>query len=164
MKIKTVFESRVESVELIQPSDLNVNGTLFGGALMAYVDEVAAICAYRHSQMNVATVSIDSLAFTKPVPLKAILTLRASVNRIFTKSMEIGVKVTMRLPADDFDVDVCKAYLTFVGMGANGNTTELPPVQAESSDEIRRYEQAFKRRELRFKLKEEFAKHKESPK
>jgi acyl-CoA hydrolase len=155
MNAKTIKESKVESVELIQPSDLNVNNTLFGGRLVSFVDEVAAICAYRHTQMNVATASIDQLDFRRPVPVKSILTLRASVNRVFNTSMEIGVKVTMRLHTEPGDHDVCSAYLTFVGVNEQGEPTEIPQGTPESEDEKRRYHNALKRRELRFKLKDE---------
>ncbi len=158
MEAKKVSESRVESVELVQPSDLNVNNTLFGGALVSYVDEAAAICAYRHCQGNVATASIDQLNFLTPVPVKAILTLRASVNRVYKTSMEIGVKVTMRLHTEPGDHHVCSAYLTFVGVDEKGKPTELPQVIPETEEEMRRFENALKRRQLRFQLQEQLKK------
>ena len=54
-RAKTVQESIVETVHIIRPSDLNDAGRLFGGVLMQWIDEVAALVAKRHSQMNVTT-------------------------------------------------------------------------------------------------------------
>ena len=42
------------------------------------------------------------------------------MNRVFKTSMEIGVLVTMRLPAGDRDIPVCHAYLSFVGIDEEG--------------------------------------------
>ena len=60
-RAKTVKESIVETVHIIRPSDLNDAGRLFGGVLMQWIDEVAALVAKRHSQMNVTTASVDNL-------------------------------------------------------------------------------------------------------
>lgn len=54
-RAKTVKESIVETVHIIRPSDLNDAGRLFGGVLRQWIDEVAALVAKRHSQMNVTT-------------------------------------------------------------------------------------------------------------
>ena len=62
-RAKTVQESIVETVHIIRPSDLNDAGRLFGGVLMQWIDEVAALVAKRHSQMNVTTASVDNLQF-----------------------------------------------------------------------------------------------------
>ena len=63
-RAKTVQESIVETVHIIRPSDLNDAGRLFGGVLMQWIDEVAALVAKRHSQMNVTTASVDNLMLT----------------------------------------------------------------------------------------------------
>ena len=49
-RAKTVKESIVETVHIIRPSDLNDAGRLFGGVLMQWIDEVAALVAKRHSR------------------------------------------------------------------------------------------------------------------
>ena len=70
-RAKTVKESIVETVHIIRPSDLNDAGRLFGGVLMQWIDEVAALVAKRHSQMNVTTASVDNLQFLHgPRPIK----------------------------------------------------------------------------------------------
>lgn len=63
MNIKTMQDSRTIQASLVQPSDTNYHGTIFGGSMMAYIDEVAAIAAMRHSRRPVVTASIDSIDF-----------------------------------------------------------------------------------------------------
>jgi len=89
------------------------------------------------------------LNFHYPIKLGEIVTLQASVNRAFTTSMEIGVLVTatgaQRRPARRAN----NAYLTFVALDDQGHPVPVPPIEPETQDEKRRYEEALERRRLR---------------
>jgi acyl-CoA hydrolase len=43
---KTVSESAVITTRLMMPPDANVRGNVFGGVIMKYIDEVAAMVAF----------------------------------------------------------------------------------------------------------------------
>lgn len=45
------------------PKCLNAAGYLFGGQLLAWIDETAGIVAKRHAEMNVVTVAVDNMYF-----------------------------------------------------------------------------------------------------
>ena len=47
MEVKTVDESRVETVHIVRPNRLNGTNRLFGGILMQWIDDVAGIVAKR---------------------------------------------------------------------------------------------------------------------
>ena len=49
---KKASESCVEQVYQIRPEHLNGAGRLFGGRLMAWIDEVAGLVGIRHSQCS----------------------------------------------------------------------------------------------------------------
>lgn len=151
-KAKFVRESCVETRELILPADLNTYGTLFGGRLISYIDKIAGIAAYHHSGLKVVTAGIDSLSFIYPAKKGNILTLRASVNRVFNTSMEIGVLVTTWDPETEEEHRICPAYLTFVGLNNLGRSTKIRPVLPETEDEKRRYKNAGFRRAARLEL------------
>ena len=55
MKVESrkVSDSRVETVHIVRPNHLNAAGRLFGGMLMQWIDEVAALVAKRHTHTNV---------------------------------------------------------------------------------------------------------------
>ena len=57
-----------ETIKIVMPSDANPHGTAFGGKIMQWIDEVAAIAAYRFAGPCV-TCSIDSLKFKRPVQI-----------------------------------------------------------------------------------------------
>ena len=52
---KPVSESQHETSELMMPQDANNLGHVFGGVVLAMMDKVAAIAAFRHSRTNVVT-------------------------------------------------------------------------------------------------------------
>jgi acyl-CoA hydrolase len=154
-----VFISRTESSEIILQSDLNHLGHLFGGRLAGIIDRTAAISAIKHARSAVVTVSIDSLIFRRPVRLGSILTVRACVNRVFTKSMEVGVSVWSLPPDSSAEAEyVCNAYLTFAALDSEGKSRVLPAVIPESEVEKRRFAQAGIRREHRLALQNELGK------
>ena len=141
-------------------SDLNSYGSIFGGRLVSLIDKTAAISARKHAGTSVMTVAIDSLVFERPAGNGAIITVSASVNRVFRTSMEVGALVTALEPEAADELRICRAYLTFVSVDGEGRPTEPPHVAPETEDERRRYEQAAIRREHRLQLRESLARHK----
>jgi len=161
MNGRKVRESVSELSEFALPIYANPLGNLLGGRIMHLVDLAAATAAMRHARSPVVTAAVDSMTFIEPIRIGQLVTLRASVNRAFRSSMEIGVKVVV----EDLQTGVVRhtnsCYVTFVGLSADGRPHEVPPVVPESDDEIRRYEQAGERREARLiqrkKTQERFA-------
>lgn len=154
----TVAHSHAQSSEIILPGDLNSLGFLFGGRLVSLIDKVGAISAIRHSRGAVVTVSIDNLIFKKPVTNGSILTVRASVNRVFSHSMEVGVVASTLPPGEAEEHHVCSAYLTYVGIGPDGKSREVPPVEPETAEERRRFDEALIRRNHRLSLEDQLRK------
>lgn len=147
---RTVAESQSERSEIIFPGDANALGNLFGGRLMQFIDLVGAMAASRHARAVTVTASMDHLDFVAPVRVGDLLILKASVNRAFRTSMEVGVKAMV----EDWRGagrlrHVSSAYLTFVAMDFGGNRIEVPPVIAETEHQKRRYDDAARRREMR---------------
>ncbi len=146
---KFVRESISEYSELALPNDANSLGNLLGGKIMHLVDLAGAIAAMRHSGNVVVTASIDQMQFINPVKLGQLVRLRASVNRVFRTSMEVGVKVWMEDLVSGKVQHVSSAYLTFVAIDTEGKGVPIRPVVPETDDEKRRYEKAGQRREYR---------------
>jgi acyl-CoA hydrolase len=135
--------------EIILPNDTNTLGNLLGGRLMHFIDLTGAMAAYRHSRTNVVTAAMDHIDFIRPVHLGDLLTLRSSVNRAFTTSMEVGVKVWAENTRTGSVVHVASAYLVFVATDDQGHRQQVPRLIPETPDEHRRYEDALRRREHR---------------
>lgn len=129
---------------------------------MGLIDRVAVVVAERHSGKVCATASIDALHFLSPVRLGETLVIKASVNRVWTASMEIGVRVEAETPGEEKRRHVVSAYLTFVALNTKGKPTRVPELVAESRIEKRRYKEAGLRREKRLLMAEEIRKDREN--
>jgi len=146
---RTVAASQSERSEIIFPNDTNPIGNLFGGRLMQFIDLVGAMAATRHSRAIPVTASMDHLDFVAPVKVGDILILKASVNRAFNTSMEVGVKCMVEDTLAQTLRHVSTAYLTFVALDRQGNRITVPQVIPQTEHQQRRYEDAGRRREMR---------------
>lgn len=142
-------QSQVVMTELVLPNDTNQLGNLLGGRLMHWIDIAAALAAMRHSGKVCVTASVDGMSFHHPIKIGQVVTLRASVNRAFNTSMEVGVRVEMEDLRNGTCLHANTAYLTFVGIDEDGKPLPAPPVIPESEDEHRRYAAAAIRRAAR---------------
>ena len=59
--------STVTLTKIVMPGQANAVGTLFGGVVLAMMDEAAAIVALRHARKPVVTVHIDNVDFKAPI-------------------------------------------------------------------------------------------------
>jgi len=146
---RKVSESQSEMTEIILPNDTNTLGNLLGGRLMHFIDLTGAMAAYRHSRLPVVTAAMDHIDFIRPVHLGDLVTLKSSVNRAFTSSMEVGVKAWAENPRTGEISHVASAYLVFVAIDTQGQPVCVPPIEPQTPDEMRRYEGALRRRESR---------------
>jgi acyl-CoA hydrolase len=154
MSVKKKFarESHVIMTELVLPNDTNTLNNLMGGRLMHLLDIAAAIAAQKHSNRIVVTASVDNITFDAPIKLGNVVTLSAQVTRAFNSSMEVRVVVTAEdIPSGTKKV-TNKAFLTFVAVDQAGNPITVPELIAESEEELKFYESAQRRREIRLVL------------
>jgi acyl-CoA hydrolase len=148
---KKVSESLITMTELVLPHHANQLGILLGGQLMHWIDICAALCASKHNQKICVTASVDRIDFHHPIVVGTAVTLSSSVNRVFSTSMEIGVKVYAENFKEGTKTHTNTAYLTFVAIDNDGRPVKAIPVVPESDDEKRRYEEALQRRDARLK-------------
>lgn len=155
---KSPLESSVIMTEIVLPSDTNALGTIFGGKIMSWIDIAGAISAGRHARRVVVTASIDALHFVAPVKLGHVVHIRAQVNFASRTSMEVGVRVDSEHPITGEMTHTSTAYTTFVALDERGKPTVVPQVLPESPEELRRFEEAKKRRAARIRLADELKK------
>ena len=149
MEPRPVSASAVETVRIMTQAEANGLGNVHGGVIMREVDSVAGLAAARHAERPCVTAAIDELSFLQPVHVSDLLVVRAAVNFVGTRSLEVGVRVEAE-PWDGGERrHTTTAYLVFVALDEEGRPAEVPPVQLETDDQRRRHEQARIRRDVR---------------
>lgn len=149
-KGKRIEESKTVMTELIMPNDTNPLGNLMGGYLMRWMDICGAICSAKHAETHVVTASVDNVSFRSPIKLGEVITLNACVTRAFNTSIEVYVEVYAN-SMDGSGARMCNhAYLTFVALNQKTQKPQkVAPVLPVTPEEVRLYEGASRRREIR---------------
>ncbi len=148
MKTKTPSETKAVSTYIVLPNDTNDLDNLFGGKLLAWMDVIASISAYRLCGRVVVTASVNNVSFKQAIPLSSIVTLEAKVSRSFTSSMEIFIDVFVEDKSTGKSVKCNEAIYTFVAVDQNGNPIEVPQVIPQTEEEKKRYDAALRRKQL----------------
>lgn len=152
-KTKTPSESSVEMRELVMPNHTNALNTVFGGTVMGWIDVAAAMVCHRHCGKPVVTAHIDDIDFFAPIKMGYHVLIQASLNYVGRTSMIVGVKVTSENPYTGESKTTTKAYLTFVALDESGKPIEVPSLEPETEDEIRRFENAKKRTAMKKEIR-----------
>jgi len=109
------------------PADVNGNGDVFGGWIMAQVDMAGAVLPSRIAKGRIATVAVNQFIFKQPVSIGDLLSFYAKVERIGRSSITVHVQVyAERNPAELKVVKVTEANLTYVAIDGQGQPRAVP--------------------------------------
>jgi acyl-CoA thioesterase YciA len=78
---------------IMMPKDTNARGTIFGGVILSYIDQAAAIEAHKHSNRNFVTKAMNAVEFVAPVHLGDVVSFYTRVLRSGNTSVTISVDV-----------------------------------------------------------------------
>ncbi len=141
MMKKCVDDSKTEQFRLLKYEDINGANRLFGGKLMAWIDEVAGVTARRHCETQVTTACIDNLQFKEPAFLGNMVVIIGRITYIGRSSMEVRVDSYVE-DAQGFRRPINRAYVTMVALDENEHpravefglelTTETEKIEWES--------------------------------
>jgi acyl-CoA hydrolase len=136
-------QSATTMSKLMTPDEANVYGNVHGGAILKYIDEAAAVAAWRHARVpKVVTVSLERMDFREPVFIGDILTIHATVRHVGRTSMLLGIRVEAESPTTGEVRHTAICYMTFVALDRNDKPTAVPQVLAETAEEKEKMEKA----------------------
>jgi acyl-CoA hydrolase len=148
METKTPKESLTILTDLVLPGETNYLDNLFGGELLARMDRACSIAARRHSREIVVTVSVNHVAFNKPIPVGSVVTLEAKVSRAFKSSMETYVDVWIEDRQSGSRTKVNEGIYNFVAVDEIGKPLTIPQIIPETELEKERFNGALVRKQL----------------
>ena len=133
----------------VMPHMQNVLGDLFGGELMALVDQAAAVAAIRHAGGPAVTASIDRVDFRERIRVGSLVTCEATVDFVGNSSMDITVEVHSEQVSTGARQHTHTAHVVFVAIDPDRRPRRVPRLVAETADERARFEAARLRYEAR---------------
>jgi acyl-CoA thioesterase YciA len=109
------------------PADVNANGDIFGGWVMAQVDLAGSVLPARVVRGRMATVAVNQFIFKQSVRVGDLLSFYAAIERIGNTSITVKVEVYAERGLDRRQVvKVTEASLTYVAIDAQGKPRPVP--------------------------------------
>ncbi|MEW7850997.1 acyl-CoA thioesterase [Massilia aurea] len=142
---------------LMTPDTANFSGNVHGGTILKLLDQAAYACASRYAGRYVVTMSVDQVTFRQPIHVGELVTFLAAVNFTGRSSMEIGIKVIAEDIRSKVVRHVNSCFFTMVAVGDDKKPASIPPLAPSTPDEVRRFEEAKGRRDLRLALERDHA-------
>jgi acyl-CoA thioesterase YciA len=109
-----------------RPADINSNGHIFGGWVLAQMDIAGGIIASKICQGACATVAIEKMEFIAPILLRDIISVYGWLERRGRTSMAIRLEVIATRDRGDQDVKVTEGLFTFVALDEHHQPKPLP--------------------------------------
>jgi acyl-CoA thioesterase YciA len=117
---------------LVKYPDCNATENLFGGKLLSWIDEAAAIFASRHMEEDlIVTKWFGGLEFVAPAELRKVVTIYAKVLKEGTTSMRVGVVATKKSMGDNSETLIASTEVVFVAVDSNMNKKPWKPMRFE---------------------------------
>lgn len=111
-----------------RPADINANGHIFGGWVLAQMDIAGGIIAGKFCQGACATVAIEKMEFIAPILLRDIISVYGWIERRGRTSMAIRLEVIATRDRGDQQVKVTEGLFTFVALDEQHRPRALPEI------------------------------------
>lgn len=113
--------------KLCMGKDLGIHGNLFGGIMLAWIDEAAASYAAQicHSP-NMVTVKIDEVNFKKPVKIGFQIRIYGEVESVGTTSITLNIEARKYNVYSAEESLVCTTKIVFVRIDEAGEAIPIP--------------------------------------
>lgn len=139
---------QAEMTLLVRPEHLNHHGFLFGGKLLAWLDEQAYIAGMSlcKPEANLVTVGIDRVEFKVSVYQGEMIRFRSHIVHVGRSSLTVFTQV-MRHPDG---AEIFSAYTTMVNRGSDGRPVPVEPLFYQApwkplDDETRKHQEIVER-------------------
>ncbi len=111
---------------IAMPADTNANGDIFGGWVMARMDQAGGIAGVERTRGRVVTVKVDSMTFIRPMKVGDVLCVYTEIGRVGRTSFQIHVEAwAQRFMTQQMEL-VTDADFTFVAIDDAGKPRPVP--------------------------------------
>ena len=148
MTVKKASDSATEQVYIIRSQHINSYGRLFGGYLMQWMDELAAIVSRRHCGSEVTTAAVDNLNFKAGAYMGDMVALVGKLVYVGRTSMEVRIDAYVE-DRTGIRRNINRAYIVMVAVDQERRAVEVPRLDIETETERAEWAGGEKRYQLR---------------
>ena len=112
------------------PADTNANGDIFGGWVMARMDQAGGIAGVEFAHGRVVTVKVDAMTFLKPMKVGDVLCVYTDIGRVGRTSFAIHIEAWAQRFMTVAMEKVTEADFTFVAVDDRGRPRAVLPQAA----------------------------------
>ena len=112
--------------KICMTKDIGIHGNMFGGILMAWIDESAAAFATENCcTPNMVTLRVGELLFKKPLKVGNHVRLYGDVAHLGNTSLTLNIEARRYSVYSGEETVVCTTSITFVRIDEDGNPTPI---------------------------------------
>ncbi len=111
---------------IAMPADTNANGDIFGGWVLARMDQAGGIAGVERAQGRVVTVAIDAMTFIRPMKVGDVLEVYTEVESVGRTSFKIHIEAWARRFQTRLQEKVTDGTFTFVAIDETGKPRPVP--------------------------------------
>lgn len=112
--------------KIVMSRDIGIHGNLFGGTLMAWLDEAAAAFATEYCYTpNMVTVRVGELIFKKPLKSGQHVRIYGEVEKLGNTSITLNLEARKYSLYSAEETVVCTTTFTFVRIDDDGTPTSI---------------------------------------
>ena len=114
------------TTKVCMAKDIGIHGNLFGGNMLAWLDEAGAAYACEKARStHMVTRCIDKVEFTRPVKVGRIVKIYGSVLKRGNTSLTIRLEAKSYNPHSCILKDVCRTDMVFVRIDDDGDSLRI---------------------------------------
>jgi acyl-CoA thioesterase YciA len=114
------------ALKLCMTKDIGVHGNLFGGNMLAWLDEAAATWACNVCRNpNMVTVKIDEMIFERPVKIGNQVNIYGRVEEVGKTSLKLYVEARTKNFYTGGEKIVCSTFFIFVRIDEDGTPVPI---------------------------------------
>jgi acyl-CoA thioesterase YciA len=109
------------------PADTNANGDIFGGWVMARMDQAGGIAAVEIAEGRVVTVKVDAMHFIRPMKVGDVLCVYTDLEKVGNTSLTLRIEAwAQRFRTREAMEKVTEATFIFVSVDDDGKPRRVP--------------------------------------
>lgn len=116
------------STKICKTSDIGIHNNLFGGTMLAWLDEAAGtLAAELASSPNMITLKMEEVLFKKPVKVSDHIRIYGKPLSIGNSSLKLHVEARKFCFQDQTEETVCSTTIVFVNIDQHGRPKPIDP-------------------------------------